>query len=296
MLASPAMCAAKNRPLHDRCQLKHITHNCPSSVVAAHVIHLPINQSPRTKIPLLWTELQYTVTRNTQKPRNFVHQSMGISKNIRELESRISAAADRAGRSPTEVTIIAVTKTVEPVLIKEAFECGIRDFGENRVQEATTKIECLDDLQPPPTWHMVGHLQTNKVQSAVQLFHIVHSVDSLRLAEAISRKAQHDIPVLLQVNVSSETSKSGFSPAEVSSAAQHIADLPHIEVIGLMTIAPLTRDPEDVRPVFRQLGQLRDSLGLKHLSMGMTDDFEVAIEEGATMVRIGRAIFGERKE
>lgn len=221
---------------------------------------------------------------------------MGVTENIRQLQSRITAAADRAGRSPTEATIIAVTKTVGPDIIKEASECGIKDFGESRVQEATTKIDRLSSLKPSPTWHMVGHLQTNKVNTAVRLFDIIHSVDSVRLAEAISRRAQHDIPVLLEVNASGEASRRGFSPAEVGSAAQHIANLSHIEVIGLMTIGPLTSNPEEVRPIFRQLRRLRDSLGLTHLSMGMTDDFEVAIEEGATMVRIGRAIFGERKE
>jgi len=220
---------------------------------------------------------------------------MGISESIGELEGRVTAAAERAGRSPTEITTIAVTKAVEPGFIKEAFECGIRHFGENRVQEATIKMDHLTDLQPSPIWHMVGHLQTNKVKAAVRLFHIIHSIDSVRLAEAISRNTQHDVSVLLQVNDSSETSKFGFRPTEVSSAAQYIAGLPHIEVIGLMTIAPLTIDSEKVRSVFRGLRQLRDSMGLKHLSMGMTDDFEVAIEEGATMVRIGRAIFGSRR-
>jgi pyridoxal phosphate enzyme (YggS family) len=144
------------------------------------------------------------------------------------------------------------------------------------------------------TWHMVGHLQTNKAKLAVGLFDMIQSIDSVKLAEAISRHAKRNIPILIQVNVAEEASKSGFSLDKVSSAVKEIARLPRLEIKGLMTIAPLTSDPEEVRPVFKQLRLLRDSLGLEHLSMGMTDDFEVAIEEGATIVRIGRAIFGER--
>jgi pyridoxal phosphate enzyme (YggS family) len=143
---------------------------------------------------------------------------------------------------------------------------------------------------------MVGHLQTNKAKTAIELFDMIQSVDSIRLAEVLSRHAQHRIPILLEVNVSGEASKFGLPPAEVSSAVEEIARLPHLEIRGLMTIAPLTDNPEEVRPIFKRLRLLRDSLGLEHLSMGMTDDFEVAIEEGATMVRIGRAIFGERRE
>ena len=221
---------------------------------------------------------------------------MDLEENLRQLGLRITRAAQRANRTPAEITLIAVTKTIDPPLIKQAFEVGIRHFGENRVQEANSKMEQLSTLQPPPIWHMVGHLQTNKAQKAVELFDMIQSVDSVRLAEALSRHSQRNIPILLEVNVFGEVSKFGFSPAEVSSAVEQIACLPFLEIRGLMTIAPLTGNPEEVRPVFRQLRLLRDSLGLEHLSMGMTDDFEVAIEEGATMVRIGRAIFGERRE
>ena len=221
---------------------------------------------------------------------------MDIERNIRDLERRIAKAAERADRSPAEITLVVVTKTIEPSLIQQAFEAGIRHFGENRVQEASRKIEQLSNLEPLPAWHMVGHLQTNKASTATELFHMIQSVDSIRLAEALSRHTQHNISTLLQVNISGEASKSGFSPSEVSSAAEQIAGLPYLEIKGLMTIAPLTDNPEEVRPVFRQLRLLRDSLGLEHLSMGMTDDFEVAIEEGATIVRIGRAVFGERRE
>jgi len=221
---------------------------------------------------------------------------MDIRDNILELEKRIARAAERADRSPAGITIVGVTKTIDPWLIQQAFEAGIRHFGENRVQEAKSKIGQLSSLQPTPTWHMVGHLQTNKAQIAIELFNMIQSVNSVRLAEVLSRHTQHHIPILLEVNVSGEASKFGFPPTEVSSAVEQIARLPHLEIRGLMTIAPLTNNSEEVRPIFRQLRLLRDSLGLEHLSMGMTDDFEVAIEEGATMVRIGRAIFGERKE
>lgn len=221
-------------------------------------------------------------------------KSVDIGSNIHELEKRIARAAERANRSPAEITIVGVAKTMEPWLIQQAFEAGMRHFGENRVQEAKDKIERLSTLQPPPTWHMVGHLQTNKAKTAIELFDMIQSVDSVRLAEVLSRHAQHRIPILLEVNVSGEASKFGLPPAEVSSAVEEIARLPHLEIRGLMTIAPLTDNPEEVRPIFKRLRLLRDSLGLEHLSMGMTDDFEVAIEEGATMVRIGRAIFGQR--
>jgi pyridoxal phosphate enzyme (YggS family) len=142
---------------------------------------------------------------------------------------------------------------------------------------------------------MIGHLQTNKAKTAVDIFDIIHSVDSQKLAESLSKRSQNKLPVLIEVNVAGEATKGGFKPSEVGEALKLIGKLPNIEVEGLMTIAPWVRDAEEVRPVFQQLRQLRDSLGLKHLSMGMTDDFEVAIEEGATLVRIGRAIFGERR-
>jgi len=220
---------------------------------------------------------------------------MDVERNLRELEKRIAIAAERSGRSLAEITIVAVTKEVEPEAIEVAIKAGIRHFGENRVQEARGKIERLSILEPCPIWHMVGHLQTNKVKTAVEIFDIIHSIDSLRLAQAVSQHVQSTIPVLLQVNVSGEGRKSGFSVAELSQAAEEIARLPRLEVKGLMTIAPMVADAEEVRPIFRKLRQLRDELGLEHLSMGMTDDFEVAVEEGATMLRIGRAIFGERR-
>jgi hypothetical protein len=218
-----------------------------------------------------------------------------IGANIEEVKLRIIRACERVGRSPDAVTIVAVTKMVEPSAVATAFKLGIRHFGENRVQEAERKIRQLTWLEPHPTWHLVGHLQTNKVKVAMELFDIIHSIDSVRLAEVISRRTETTLPVLLEVNVSGEASKGGFSVVEVAPALEAISRLPRLEIKGLMTIAPMVTDAEQVRPVFQKLCSLRDSFGLEHLSMGMTDDFEVAVEEGATLVRIGRAIFGERE-
>jgi len=218
-----------------------------------------------------------------------------IEANIREAHRRIARACERSHRSPDEVTLVVVTKEVGISAIRAAFDCGIRDFGENRVQDAEDKIVQLSDLRPEVTWHMVGHLQSNKARTAVELFDIIHSVDSVRLAEILSRRVEKAFPGLLQVNVSGEATKGGFAVNEVGAAVEEIRRLPNLKVMGLMTIAPFVADPEEVRPVFRKLRELRDSLRLEHLSMGMTDDFEVAVEEGATMLRIGRAIFGDRR-
>ena len=220
---------------------------------------------------------------------------MSIEQNIQDVKQRIAGACERAGRSPDEVTLIAVTKTVDVPAIEAAFDAGIRNFGENRVQEAVPKIEQLESLRDRLTWHMIGHLQTNKAKTAADIFDIIHSIDSVRLAETLSERSQKKLPVLIEVNVSTEATKSGLLLPEVAEVVKQVGRLPNLEIEGLMTIAPWESDAEEVRPVFRQLRQLRDALGLKHLSMGMTDDFEVAIEEGATLVRVGRAIFGERK-
>lgn len=190
---------------------------------------------------------------------------------------------------------MAVAKGFPAEAIREAVAAGVRHLGENRVQEAQGKRPLLADLPGEVTWHMVGHLQTNKVKTALNLFDIIHSVDSIRLAEAISRRAQERVPIFLEVNVAGEATKYGFAPQELPKAAETIAKMPGVTVRGLMTVAPLSDDPEQVRPVFRRLRELAQSLGLRELSMGMTDDFEVAIEEGATVVRIGRAIFGQRE-
>lgn len=221
---------------------------------------------------------------------------MNIEANLREVQRRIIQACERSHRSPEDIMLVAITKGVEAQAIRAAFDYGIRNFGENRVQEAEGKIGQLADLKPDVIWHMVGHLQSNKAKMAADLFDIIHSVDSVKLADILSRRLQKTMPVLLEVNVSGEATKSGFSLGEVGVALSEINQLPNMKLMGLMTIAPFVPEIEEVRPVFRKLRELRDSLGLKHLSMGMTDDFEVAIEEGATMLRIGRAIFGERRQ
>jgi pyridoxal phosphate enzyme (YggS family) len=219
-----------------------------------------------------------------------------IEANIGEVQRRIVRACERSHRVPGEITLVVVTKEVGISAIRAAFDCGMRNFGENRVQEAEDKIGQLSELKPEVTWHMVGHLQSNKARTAIELFDIIHSVDSIKLAEILSRRLEKAFPVLLQVNVSGEATKGGFTVNEVGAAVEGTRRLPNLKVMGLMTIAPLVADVEEVRPVFRKLREMRDSLGLEHLSMGMTDDFEVAVEEGATMLRIGRAIFGERRQ
>jgi len=208
----------------------------------------------------------------------------------------MAQACERSRRSVDEITLVAITKGFEAQVVRAALDSGIRDFGENRVQEAEEKIAQLKDLRPAVTWHMVGHLQSNKAKVAVGLFDIIHSVDSIKLAEILNRRAEKPLTVLLEVNVSGEVTKTGFSLGELAAAAKEIAQLTNLNLMGLMTVAPFVPDPEEVRPVFRKLRELRDSLGLKQLSMGMTDDFEVAIEEGATMLRVGRAIFGDRRQ
>ena len=222
-----------------------------------------------------------------------------LSASIAYVRSNIAEAAQRSGRSPGEITLVAVSKTVPVELVKIAYNLGVTDFGENRVQEALPKIA---EFHPQGMrWHMIGHLQSNKAGKVAAAFHSVQSVDSLHLAQALNRHVGKRLPVLLQVNVSGEESKEGMPLDDVPMLARQIAALPDIEVQGLMTIAPLVENPEEVRPVFRRLRNLRERLqdelpqcSWQHLSMGMTDDYRIAIEEGATIVRIGRAIFGER--
>lgn len=230
-------------------------------------------------------------------------QSLGatIRRNVEDVRERIARACEEVGRDPAEVTLVAVSKTVAVQRVVCAHEMGIRDFGENRVQEAAAKIR---QVTGPVTWHMVGHLQTNKARQAVSLFGVIQSVDSVRLARAINvAVAAMDarIPILLEVNVSGESTKYGFTPDDVAPAVQEIYRLPGLRIQGLMTIAPIVSRPDEARPYFARLRHLRDQLQVsypdidwRHLSMGMTDDFEAAIKEGATIVRIGRAIFGER--
>jgi pyridoxal phosphate enzyme (YggS family) len=217
-----------------------------------------------------------------------------IPQRIADARARIAAACARAGRSPDDVTLIAVTKGFGPDAVLAAIAAGVRDIGENRVQEAQAKRNALPDLPPDVRWHMIGHVQTNKAGSVATLFDTIHSVDSIRLAEAISRRAPRPMPAFLEVNVADEATKSGLSLAELPSAHAAISRLPNIDLRGLMTVAPIAASPEAVRPVFRRLADEARRLGLRDLSMGMSDDFEVAIEEGATHVRLGRALFGER--
>lgn len=217
-----------------------------------------------------------------------------IATRVASVRARIEAACARGGRAPDDVTIIAVTKGFPPDNVREAFQAGLRHFGENRAQEAAEKLPALADFRPEVTWHMIGHLQTNKVKTVLGLFDIIQSVDSFHLAEALSRRAPHSVPAFLEVNAGGEPSKFGLAFEELPREFDRIARLPNLEIVGLMTVAPLAADPEEVRPVFQRLRAAADGLGLRQLSMGMTDDFEVAIEEGATHIRVGRAIFGER--
>lgn len=228
-----------------------------------------------------------------------------LADRLRAIRERIGEAATRANRSPDEIQLVAVSKTVPVDVLRDAYALGLRVFGENRVQEAQEKMAAL--ALPAIRWELIGHLQTNKAVRAVELFGRVQSVDSMRLAEALAARAAtlgKTLPVLLEVNVAGEASKSGFALEETLAAARLIAALPALRPEGLMTIAPLVDDPEDARPVFRTLRQLRDRLrkeiplapdgGWAELSMGMSDDFTVAVEEGATLVRLGRALFGAR--
>ncbi len=244
------------------------------------------------------------------QPENDALGDDPLGRRIAAIHVRVAAAAQRVGRSPEDVHIVAVSKTMPPEAVIAAARYGLRLFGENRVQEAREKIAMVSAAGLTGLrWELIGHLQTNKAARAVELFARVQSVDSLRLAEALEARAAQlgrVLPVLLEVNVAGEASKSGLAPDEVVAVARTIATLPHLRLEGLMTVAPLVDDAESVRPFFRRMRALRDTLraevpqanehggGWAELSMGMTDDFEVAIEEGATLVRIGRAIFGER--
>ncbi len=225
-----------------------------------------------------------------------------IKENVAEVEARIQAACKRAGRRREEVTLIAVSKTKPVSDIYEVIETGIKDYGENKVQEMCDKMEII---QEPLNWHMIGHLQRNKVKYIVDKAKLIHSVDSLRLAQQISQEAikkEVEVDILIEVNVAEEASKFGLSTEEVIQMIEAIAKLPAVHIKGLMTVAPFTDNPEDNRPYFRNLKQLAvdidekniDNVTMSVLSMGMTGDYEVAIEEGATMVRVGTGIFGAR--
>ena len=218
---------------------------------------------------------------------------MSIAQNLSRVQDQIAEACQRAGRDPSAVQLIAVSKTFPTQAIADAVEAGHTQFGENRVQEGLAKLDELDSLSITTDIHLIGHLQRNKARHAGR-FASVQSVDSVALAQAISRRLDHELSILLEVNVGEEASKFGFRCDDVPTALKEVQALPHLRVEGLMTVAPEVADAEDIRPIFRRLRELAQQTGLSQLSMGMSNDYAVAIEEGATMVRIGRAIFGTR--
>lgn len=225
---------------------------------------------------------------------------MSLADNLQLIQQRIRAACERAGRDPGSVTLLAVSKSHPPETIRAAADCGQILFGENKVQEAKTKIPlCPGRLR----WHFIGHLQSNKCRDAVELFEMIQSVDSLSLAREINKRAEaaaRTLPVLLEVNVAGEASKFGYAPEKLVAELKELNALPRLEIQGLMTVPPWAAEPEKARPHFRRLRELKAEgeqirgAPLPHLSMGMSDDFEIAIEEGASIVRIGTALFGPR--
>ena len=233
-----------------------------------------------------------------------VDLAQGLAARFADVKARVAAAAENCGRKPDEITLIAISKTHPASLIKELIDLGATDLGENRVQEAETKIPEVG--QRNVRWHLVGHLQANKARRAVNLFDVVHSLDSVDLARRLDRLCvevgRQSLPLLIQVDLAHEETKSGVDEDELPELAAIVQQLERLELIGLMTLPPFFEDPKQARPYFRRLRELRDELASKdafgsrngELSMGMTHDFTVAIEEGATMVRIGTAIFGER--
>jgi|SRR6266550_4326564 pyridoxal phosphate enzyme (YggS family) len=231
---------------------------------------------------------------------------MSVAENIAEVRGRIATAARRVNRDPDSIRLMAVTKTFPAEVIQQAYDAGARLFGENRVQEFSAKAAALRDLEGAE-WHLIGHLQSNKAAKAAEVFHAVDSVDSLRLAEKLNNAALNldkQLPILIEINVGGEEAKSGIDPnsLELEELLKVAVRLDQLQFCGLMTIPPFTEDPQEARPFFRRLRELRDriagrdlpGINLDVLSMGMSHDFEVAIEEGSTCVRLGSAIFGER--
>jgi pyridoxal phosphate enzyme (YggS family) len=246
------------------------------------------------------------VLRVTSCPSWFIVLSMPVAENIARIRERMKAAASRAGRNVDDITLMAVSKTVSPDLIRAAHLAGVRVFGENRVQEFAEKAGALRDLSDA-RWHMIGHLQTNKATKAAELFAGVDSIDSLRLAQKLNSAAQQagkKLAALIEINVGGEAAKTGVAPEspELEKLLQAAPSLDHLEIRGLMTIPPLTDDPQEARPYFRKLRELQKQIraralpgvSMNVLSMGMSHDFEIAIEEGSTCVRVGTAIFGQR--
>ncbi len=221
-----------------------------------------------------------------------------LADNLATVRQTIAESAARAGRDPKGVTIVAVTKTFPVSVVREAMALGLRVFGENRVQEAIPKIEEIGTGEA--SWHLIGHLQSNKVKFIEGRFAMVESIDSVAVVEALGRRLGTPLEVLIEVNVADEPQKTGARPAELPEITKSVGNFEHLRLQGLMTIAPMVRDVEQVRPVFRKLRTLRDETSqrfgraLPVLSMGMTEDYAVAVEEGATMLRLGRALFGLR--
>lgn len=230
----------------------------------------------------------------------WLNEFVSFAENLNSIRQRVKAACDRCDREPNSVTLLAVTKSQPPEIVAAAAEAGLNFFGENKIQEAKAKIPlCPGKLR----WHFIGHLQSNKVRDAVELFEMIQSVDSLNLAKEISKRceqASKTMPVLLEVNVAGEASKFGCKPEQLLAELKEMRALPRLEIRGLMAVPPWSSEPEKARPHFRQLRELKArceqvvGVPLPHLSMGMSGDFETAIEEGATIVRIGTALFGQR--
>ncbi len=217
-----------------------------------------------------------------------------IAAGAAQVRERIERACVRAGRDPASVTLVAVSKGHPAEAIRAGYEAGLRHFGENRIQEAIPRIEESVASGVEAAWHLVGHLQSNKAKAAAGAFDLIHSIDSARLLARLDAAAPAPRDVLLQVNIAAEPQKQGVAPDDLGALVEAAREARNLRLRGLMTIAPIASDAEDVRPVFRALRELAERHELPELSMGMTDDFEVAIEEGATLVRVGRAIFGER--
>lgn len=217
-----------------------------------------------------------------------------IAERLGRIRERVERGCEAAKRDPASVTLVAVSKTFPPSAVAAAWRAGQRHFGENRVQEGVEKAAGLAAQGISPTWHLIGHLQRNKVRAALESFAILHAVDSERLLEAIEAAATKAARVLIEVNVAGEATKFGVAPRELDGLLRFARGLENIRIEGLMTVAPRASQPEEARPVFRQLRELAERHGLATLSMGMSEDFETAIAEGSTHVRIGRAIFGER--
>lgn len=235
-----------------------------------------------------------------------VSAASGLRERIERVRQKIDDCARRASRSPADVTLLAVSKTHPAEVIREAIAAGLHEFGENRVQEADAKITSVG--RNSARWHLIGHLQSNKIRRALALFDVIHSLDSIALAQKLERvcgeESRDDLPVLIQLDLGHEATKTGIDENELTAMVNTVRDCEHLRLIGLMTIPPFFAVAEQVRPFFRRLRELRDALATQRafgehsgdLSMGMTNDYEVAIEEGATIVRVGTAVFGERQQ